>query len=82
MSQGLAFDSEDGIAAAVKLCGIAKDALGSVTIDHPSAAAIFWLSAESGGAESGRSLAGKRGRADTGIVVVRVGCALDSGGRD
>ena len=51
MSQGLAFDSEDGIAAAVKLCGIAKDALGSVTIDHPSAAAIFWLSAESSGAD-------------------------------
>jgi ribonucleoside-diphosphate reductase alpha chain len=51
MSQGIAFDSEDGIAAAVKICGIAKDAIGAVTIDPPSAAAIFWLSAESSGAD-------------------------------
>ena len=51
MSQGIAFDSEDGLAAAVKLCVIAKEAFGSVTIDHPSAAAIFWLSAESSGAD-------------------------------
>ena len=51
MSQGIAFDSEDGIAAAVKICGIAKDAIGAVTIAPPSAAAIFWLSAESSGAD-------------------------------
>ncbi len=51
MSQGIAFDSEDGLAAAVKICGIAKEAIGAVTIDHPSAAAIFWLSAESSGAD-------------------------------
>ncbi len=51
MSQGIAFDSEDGIAAAVKICGIAKDAIGAVTIDPASAAAIFWLSAESSGAD-------------------------------
>ena len=51
MSQGIAFDSEDGVAAAVKLCMIAKEAMGTVTIDHPSAAAIFWLSAESSGAD-------------------------------
>ncbi len=51
MSQGLAFDSEDGLEAAVKLCSIAKDAHDTITIDHPSAAAIFWLSAESSGAD-------------------------------
>jgi len=51
MSQGVAYDSEDGIAAAVKICGLAKQAADNLSVDHPSAAAIQWLQVESCGAD-------------------------------
>jgi ribonucleoside-diphosphate reductase alpha chain len=51
MSQGVAFDSEAGVAAAVKLCGIAKEAMPAITVDHVSAASVRWLAAESCGAD-------------------------------
>ncbi len=51
MSQGLAYDSEDGLAAAVKICTTAREAASSITSDHPSAAAIRWLAAESSGTD-------------------------------
>lgn len=51
MSQGLPFDSEDGVAAAVKLCSLAKEAAGTLTAEHVSAAAVRWLAAESMGVD-------------------------------
>ncbi len=51
MSQGVAYDSEDGIAAAVKICGLAKQAADNLSVEHPSAAAIQWLQVESCGAD-------------------------------
>jgi ribonucleoside-diphosphate reductase alpha chain len=54
MSRGLAFDSEQGLAAAADYCKRASDALGRgciTTVDHPSAEAVRWIAAESGGSD-------------------------------
>jgi ribonucleoside-diphosphate reductase alpha chain len=54
MSRGLAFDSEQGLAAAADYCQRAVEALGrgcTATVDHPSAAALRWVAAESCGAD-------------------------------
>jgi ribonucleoside-diphosphate reductase alpha chain len=51
MSQGLAYDSEAGVAAAQKICAAASSAVIGLTVDHLSPASIQWLSAESCGAD-------------------------------
>jgi ribonucleoside-diphosphate reductase alpha chain len=51
MSQGLAYDSEAGVAAAQKICAAASSAVTGLTVDHLSPASIQWLSAESCGAD-------------------------------
>ena len=51
MSQGLAYDSEAGVAAAEKICAAARAGTTSLTVDHLSPASIQWLSAESCGAD-------------------------------
>ena len=51
MSQGLAYDSEAGVAAAEKICAAARASAASLTVDHLSPASIQWLAAESCGAD-------------------------------
>ena len=51
MSRGLAYDSEPGVAAAVKICSLAKEAVEAVSVEHPSPAAVRWIAAESSGAD-------------------------------
>ncbi len=51
MSQGLAYDSEAGVAAAEKICAAARASGASLTVDHLSPASIQWLAAESCGAD-------------------------------
>jgi ribonucleoside-diphosphate reductase alpha chain len=54
MSRGLAFDSEQGLAAAADYCKRATDALGrggATTVEHPSTEAVRWVAAESCGAD-------------------------------
>ena len=51
MSRGLAFDSEQGQAAAANFCSLARDAIGSISVEHASPAAIRWIAAESSGAD-------------------------------
>ena len=51
MSQGVAYDSEAGVAAAEKICAAARSSGANLTVDHLSPASIQWLSAESCGAD-------------------------------
>jgi ribonucleoside-diphosphate reductase alpha chain len=53
MSRGLAFDSAEGVAAAVEFCEAAARASGSAALllDGPSAPALQWVLAESCGAD-------------------------------
>jgi ribonucleoside-diphosphate reductase alpha chain len=49
MSRGLAFDGEDGVAAAAEFCKLARQAAEgcTVTTEHPSPEAVRWIAAES-----------------------------------
>ena len=51
MSRGLAFDGEEGMAAAAEFCRLAREAAEgcAVTIEHPSPEAVRWVAAESVG---------------------------------
>ncbi|OYW43045.1 MAG: hypothetical protein B7Z38_02985 [Rhodobacterales bacterium 12-64-8] len=51
MSLGLAFDGEEGTAAAAQLCASARDTGARVAAEHISQPAIRWLAAESSGAD-------------------------------
>ncbi len=51
MSRGVAYDSEQGVAVAAKICGLAKDAACAISAEHPSPAAILWIAAESSGTD-------------------------------
>ena len=51
MSRGLAYDSDAGTSAAAEICELAKKAIGAVTADHASPAAIRWIAAESSGSD-------------------------------
>jgi ribonucleoside-diphosphate reductase alpha chain len=53
MSRGLAFDGEDGVAAAAEFCKLARQAAESstVTTEHPSPEAVRWVAAESIGVD-------------------------------
>ncbi|HEX5005688.1 MAG TPA: TSCPD domain-containing protein [Hyphomonadaceae bacterium] len=53
MSRGLPYDSEDGVAAAVEFCKLARQAAEgcTVTTEHPSPDAVRWIAAESIGVD-------------------------------
>jgi len=51
MSRGLAYDSEQGVEAAAKICELAKATAAIVSAEHASPAAIRWIAAESSGAD-------------------------------
>jgi len=51
MSLGLAYDSEEGTAAAAQLCTLAGESGAIVAAEHTSQPAIRWLAAESSGAD-------------------------------
>src|SRR5690606_39848531 len=53
MSRGLAYDSEDGLAAAAEFCRLALEASagGIVTADHPSPEVVRWIAAASIGVD-------------------------------
>ncbi len=51
MSRGLAYDSEEGVAAAAKISELAKNAIAGISAEHASPAAIRWIAAESSGTD-------------------------------
>jgi ribonucleoside-diphosphate reductase alpha chain len=51
MSRGLAYDSDAGTGAAAEICELANKAIGAVTAEHASPAAIRWIAAESSGSD-------------------------------
>ncbi|MDZ4761048.1 MAG: TSCPD domain-containing protein [Alphaproteobacteria bacterium] len=51
MARGLAYDSPEGLAAALALTGAAASSSAPASLDWPSAAALQWIAAESRGAD-------------------------------